>query len=49
MWEQDGSEEDPLYLEEKEMKILSYLNVSPINMGKGGNTQALVSTFKTCW
>lgn len=48
MLEQDGSEEDPLYLEEKEMKILSYLNVSPINMGKGGNTPALVSTFKTC-
>lgn len=49
MLEQDGPEENPLYLEEKERKILScYLNVSPIKMGKGGNTQVLVSTFKTC-
>lgn len=32
MLEQDGSEDNPLYLEEKEGKILSYyLNVSPIN------------------
>lgn len=47
MLEHDGSEENPLYLEEKKRKILSYyLNVSPMNMGKGGKTQALVSTFK---
>lgn len=33
MLEQDGSEEDPLYLE-NEMKILSYLNVFPHKYGK---------------
>lgn len=50
MLKQDGSEENPLYLEERERKILSYyMNVSPINTGKVGNTQAFVSTFKTCW
>lgn len=50
MLEQDGSEDNPLYLEEKEGEIFSYyLNVFSINMGKGSNTQALVPTFKTCW
>lgn len=50
MLEHDGSEENPLYLEEKKRRILSYyLNVSPINMGKCDNTQALVSSLKTCF
>lgn len=49
MLEQDGLEENPLYLEEKEVKFLSYyLNVSPINTGKGGNTQPLALYFETC-
>lgn len=47
MLEQDGLEENPLYLEEKEVKFLSYyLNVSPINTGKGGNTQPLALYFR---
>lgn len=46
MLEQDGSKENPLYSEEKEVKILSYhLNASPINKGKAGNTQPLALYF----
>lgn len=46
MFEQDGSTENPLYLEEKEVKVLSYyLNAFPIHLGKGGNTQPLALYF----
>jgi len=39
--------ENPLYLEEKVVKVLSYhLNASRVHLGKGGSTQPLALYFR---